>query len=260
VKPVEPVNGLAIGLGLFLIVVTGLLAEARIASAPGLSVFACGGDVGLRASSIKQAVFAGAPAIVSFGIAGGLSPHLAPGDWVVATSVVSGDRCIETDIGWASRLAERLPGGELGKILSVSDAVLRPEHKRRLHLETGAAAVDMESFQAAALAEELGLPFAAVRVVADAAGREIPPAARAGLQADGTVAAGAVIRSLLRKPSQLPMLIGVTSDVFVAFRALLRGRHELGPHFASLWCPTVLENGLVGSMDPSRPQAVPIPA
>jgi adenosylhomocysteine nucleosidase len=240
-----------------LIVVTGLRAEARIASAPGLSVFACGGDVRPSAHSIKQAVFAGAPAIVSFGVAGGLTSNLSPGDWVVATSVISGDRTIQTDPAWSRRLADRLPTGELGRIVSVAEAVLLPAHKRQLQLRTGASAVDMESFQAAELAEELGLPFAAVRVIADPVSREIPTAARVGMQSDGTVAAGAVMRSLLRQPSQLPSLIRFSSDVYVAFRALLRGRHELGPHFASLWQPIIAEADSADVAGPALAGAFP---
>lgn len=222
-----------------MIVITGLRAEARIASAPGVSVFACGGNVERRAQAIKRAVSAGAPAIVSFGIAGGLSSRLAPGDWVVATGVMSGDRLIETDSAWSSRLLERLAGAELGPIVSVADPVLHPAHKRRLHASTGASAVDMESFQAAVLADELGVPFVAVRVIADPADRRLPPAAKLGLQPDGSVALGAVMRSLFWTPSQIPSLVSVGSDALVAFRALLRGRDKLGPQFASLLCPTV---------------------
>ena len=243
-----------------MIVVTGLQAEARIAAAPGLKVFACGGDVGLRASAIRKAVFSGAPAIISFGIAGGLSSRLRPGDWVVATRVISGGRHIETDAEWSNRLAERIPAAELGPILSVADAVLQPDHKRRLHVNTGAAAVDMESFQAAALAEELGVPFAAVRVVADPMHREIPPAARLGLRPDGTVAISAILGSLLRKPSQLPLLIRVSGDAMVAFRALLEGRERLGPYFASSHCPTVLASASVDAAEPDRQQSEPLPA
>ena len=197
--------------------------------------------MGLRAQAIRRAVFAGAPAILSFGIAGGLSSQLNAGDWVVATGVVSGDRRIETDIEWSSRLAHLLSGAELGDIVTVANPVLHPVDKRRLFQRTGASAVDMESFQAAVLADELGVPFVAVRVIADPAGRKLPPAAKLGLQPDGTVAIGAVLRSLLRQPSQIPSLMSVTSDALIAFRALLLGRDKLGPHFASLLLPTVLE-------------------
>src|ERR1700722_17676526 len=240
-RPAPPA-GLGVGhvfRGALLIVITGLRAEARIASAPGVSVFACNGNVGLRAQAIKRAVSAGAPAILSFGVAGGLSSHLTAGDWVVATGVISGSQRIEPNNEWSSRLAERLPGAELGDIVTVENPVLHPTHKRRLRRETGASAVDMESFQAAVLADELGVPFVAVRVIADPAHRKLPPAAKVGLQPDGTVAVGAVVRSLLGKPSQVPSLMCVGSDAFIAFRALLRGRDKLGPRFASVLCPTV---------------------
>jgi len=243
-----------------LIVVTGLKAEARIAAASGVRVFACGGNVGLQAHAIKKAVFSGAAAIVSFGIAGALNAHLTAGNWVVATDVMSGDRSIETDIEWSSRLAQRLPGAELGAIATVASPVLHPRNKRRLHLDTGAIAVDMESFQAAALAKELGVPFAAVRVIADPMHREIPPAARLGLRPDGTVAIAAVLHSLLTQPSQLPSLIRVSSDALIAFRALFRGRRELGPRFASVLQPTDLANNPVDFAEPNRQPAEPLPA
>jgi len=226
-----------------LIVITGMRAEARIASAPGVSVFACGGNVGLRAPAIRHAVCAGAPAIVSFGIAGGLLPHLRPGDWIVATGVAAGAQRIDADSAWAGRLAERLPGAEVGDIVSVPAPVRRPHQKRRLQTSTGASAVDMESFQAAALARELGVPFAAVRVVADPVERELPPAVHSGLQSDGSVALPAVFDSLTHEPGQLMSLARVTLDAYVAFRALLAGREKLGPRFASLVCPTVVTGG-----------------
>jgi adenosylhomocysteine nucleosidase len=242
-----------------LIVVTGLKAEARIAETSGVTVFACGGKVGLQAQAIRHAVRSGAAGIVSFGIAGGLEPHLTAGDWVIATGVVSGGRAIKTDIEWSHRLAERIPGAELGDIATVVEPVSGPTHKRRLRLGTGAMAVDMESFHAAALAQELGVPFAAARVIADPMHREIPSAARSGLRSDGTVAFARVLRSLLSKPTQLPSMLRVTRDAAIAFQALLRGRAELGPHFASISCPTVVANAPANSEPDWRP-ARPVPA
>jgi hopanoid-associated phosphorylase len=223
-----------------LIVITGMRAEAQIASAPGVSVFACGGNVGLRAPAIRHAVSAGAPAIVSFGIAGGLLAHMRPGDWIVATGVCAGGRRIEADLAWRARLAERLPGAEAGDIVSVPSPVRRTHQKLHLQASTGACGVDMESFHAAALAHELGVPFAAVRVVADPLERELPPAVHSGLQPDGSVALAEVVNSLAREPGQVASLARVALDAFVAFRALLNGREKLGPRFASLVCPTVV--------------------
>jgi hopanoid-associated phosphorylase len=240
-----------------LIVITGMRAEARIASAPGVRVFACGGNVGLRAAAIRHAVSSGAPAIISFGIAGGLSPHLAPGHWIVATGVSAGGRRIEADAAWAARLADRLPKAELGDIVSVPAPVRRPHQKRHLQASTGACGVDMESFQAAALAQELGVPFAAVRVVADPVERELPSAVHSGLQADGSVAMSAVLDSLAREPGQILSLARVTADAFVAFRALLAGREKLGPRFASLACPTVVAGRELAGTSAAAPAGAP---
>ncbi len=232
-------------------------AEARIASAPGVRVFACGGNVGLRAAAIRHAVSSGAPAIVSFGIAGGLLAHMAPGHWIVATGVSAGGQRIEADAEWAARLAERLPKAQLGDIVSVPEPVRRTHQKRHLQASTGACGVDMESFQAAALAREMGVPFAAVRVVADPVERELPPAVHSGLQADGSVAMTAVLDSLAREPGQMLSLARVTVDAFVAFRALLAGREKLGPRFASLACPTVVARGVRAEAGKAPPSGAP---
>ena len=148
----------------------------------------------------------------------------------------------------------------MGDIATVAVPVLDPMKKHRLHRDTGAIAVDMESFQAAALAEELGVPFAAVRVVADPAHREIPSAARLALQSDGAVAIAPILRSLLRKPSQFPALFRVASDAIIAFSALRAGRQELGPHFASALHPTALANAPVNSAERDRQRVQPLPA
>jgi hopanoid-associated phosphorylase len=235
-------------------------AEARIASAPGVSVFACGGNVGLRAAAIRHAVFTGAPAIVSFGIAGGLLATMRPGDWIVATGVCAGNERIDADPEWTQRLFERLPGAEIGDIVSVPEPVRRSHQKRHLQLATGACAVDMESYQAAALARELNVPFAAVRVVADPVERELPPAVHSGLQTDGSVALAAVFDSLAREPGQLMSLGRVALDAYVAFRALLRGREQLGPRFASLVCPTVVTGRATGGEAAPAPAIAPQPA
>ncbi len=174
---------------------------------------------------------------------------MRPGDWIVATGVSAGGRRIEADKAWRERLAERLPGAAVGDIVSVPSPVRRTHQKRHLQASTGACGVDMESFQAAALARELGVPFAAVRVVADPLARELPPAVHSGLQPDGSVALAEVLQSLAREPGQMLSLARVTLDAYVAFRALLSGREKLGPRFASLVCPTVV----AGSLRPAAP-------
>jgi adenosylhomocysteine nucleosidase len=86
----------------------------------------------------------------------------------------------------------------------------------------------MESHIVARVARRHRLPFAAARVVSDAAHRSLPPAVRVGMKSDGGMDLSAVLRSLLAEPSQLPALIRTGFEAERGFRALLRGRRRLG--------------------------------
>jgi len=87
----------------------------------------------------------------------------------------------------------------------------------------------MESHLVARIAAELVLPFAILRVIADPAERELPPAALAGMRADGRLNVGAVLASLARNPGQLPALIRLAAEAGRAGAALLRCSDRLGP-------------------------------
>jgi hopanoid-associated phosphorylase len=209
---------------------TGLLREARILErghrGAALQVVAGGGDRG-RLEAALDRVAPEAQGIISIGIAGALAPGLGPGDWVVADAV--GD--IRTDAGWAVRLTEAL-GARRGGIAGADAMIAEAAGKAALHRATGALAVDMESHVAARVAARHGLPFAAARIISDAAERNLPPAARVGMRPDGGMDLPAVLRSLAADPRQLPALIRTGIEAERAFRGLLRGHHRLGPRLA----------------------------
>jgi adenosylhomocysteine nucleosidase len=216
------------------IAVTGLAFEARMAKGPGVSVV-CGGGICRRtAAAIEEAVTGGASGIISFGTAGGLVPHLRPGDWVVADGVVAEGQRWPSDPAWLARLLKQMPGATRGAIASVDMPVASASAKEELQARTGAVAVDMESHVAARLALVHGLPFAAFRVIVDSAERSLPPAALAAMRPDGGVNIGAVLASLARQPGQLPQLIRLARDARAARTALFRGSRLLGPGFG---CP-----------------------
>jgi hopanoid-associated phosphorylase len=208
------------------VAVTCLALEARIARGPGVSVL-CNHSLEL-ATGLRAAIARGVSGIISFGIAGGLAPHLAPGDWVVASGVRSGDDLIATDLPWTQRLLDVLPGAVHAEVTGADAVVVTAIEKRDLHQETGAAAVDMESHIAARIAAEHRIPFVACRVVIDPAHRTLPPAATLGLRLDGTPDVPAVLRSLRQKPGQFPDLVRIASDAYLARRALRSGRRQLG--------------------------------
>src|SRR4051812_22354900 len=73
------------------LIVTGLVQEARIAAGPGMIVICSSSDPQqLRAllATLDSSTFRG---VISFGVAGGLDPSLRSGDVVVATEVLAGD-------------------------------------------------------------------------------------------------------------------------------------------------------------------------
>jgi len=212
------------------IAVTGLAFEARIAKGPGVhSVL--GTHPARLSASITEAIKAGCQGIVSFGICGGLAPHLKPGDCIVARSVVMNDRRLESHPEWTRRLLEAIPGSIHADIAGVTSPVTSPEDKRSMNVATGAVAVDMESFLSVDAAIEHDLPFAAVRVVADPSHRALPPAAIGTLLADGTPDLSAVMRSVLSQPSQLSSLIRLALDARAARATLMRLRSGIGSGF-----------------------------
>ncbi len=188
-------------------------------------------DAARLALMLQSALGRGARAVISFGIAGGLAPGLVPGSVLIARGVHHDDERTETASAWVVRLAAALPGARIADIVGVDAPVVGSGEKAALHARTGAAAVDMESHVAARLAAQHGVPFAALRVVADPAERTLPPAALVGMRQDGTTDLGAVLRSLGRAPRQLPGLIRTGLDAKAAFAALKASRRELAALF-----------------------------
>jgi len=113
---------------------------------------------------------------------------------------------------------------------------LDPLEKFRLYNETGAAAVDMESDIAAKIAGESRIPFAACRVIIDAAHRTLPPAATVGLRPNGTSDVLATFLSVWQNPSQLPDLLRTAFDARITQRALRLGRKQLGEGLGFPYC------------------------
>lgn len=216
-----------------IIALVGLAFEARIASGPGVAVICRNSERALSAS-IEQALARGCRGIISFGVAGGLAPHLRPGNWVVASAIVDRQETRHTDRAWSEKILALIPSAEHEPIVGVDYAVATTEAKRRMHAETGAATVDMESHLVARLASKYGLNFAAVRVVIDPAHRAVPGAALAGMRPDGGTSVGGVLRELIASPSQLTGLLRLARDGYKARRALLHVRRLLGPDFSHL--------------------------
>jgi adenosylhomocysteine nucleosidase len=222
--------------GAAVIAVTSLAVEGRIALGPGVSVLCH--HASRLVASLEAAIKPGTLGIISFGIAGGLAPHLTAGDWVIASGVRFGQERPPVDERWARRLLKALPGAVHAEILGADAPIATSGHKRQLHDQTGAAAVDMESHIAARIAAAHKIPFAACRTIIDDANADLPPAALVGLGPGGRPDLPAVSRSVLRQPRQLPTLARTARDYWIACHALRTARQMMG---AALGCPYFTE-------------------
>ncbi len=189
-------------------------------------------DPGRAAQAARRLLSDGCSALLSFGMAGGLDPALAPGTLVLATAVQAPDgENYPSDEAWRAALGARIPA--LAAILLGCDApVSDPAEKARLFAATGAAAVDMESHAIAAVAADAGIPFLALRAVADPAHRAVPPAALLGVGPDGGTRPGAVLAALVFAPREIPSVMALAGESRRALSAL-RGVALVGdPLFA----------------------------
>jgi hopanoid-associated phosphorylase len=206
------------------LIVTGLVQEARIAAGPGMAVICSSSDPQqLRAllTVLDPATIRG---VISFGVAGGLDPSLKSGDVVVATEVTSGDARWLAGLSLNEAQIANIALGRRrvvrGGLAGVEEVVVAQSSKAALRSETGAAAVDMESHIAAAYAAENDLPFAALRVIADPASRTLPALARSAIKPNGEIDLRKIIGGLARNPQSLRALVSTGLDFNRALKSL----------------------------------------
>jgi hopanoid-associated phosphorylase len=207
-----------------ILIVTGLIQEARIAEGPGMTVICSSSDPRQLRAMLRSFDPETVRGVISFGVAGGLDPTLKSGDVVLATEVMSGDD------RWLAGLAlddELIAGVTMGRRRVVRGSLAGAEEvvaglscKAALHSETGAVAVDMESHIAAAYAADTGLPFAALRVISDPASRALPALVRSAIKPNGEIDLRLLLRGVARNPRTLRALVSTGLDFNRALRSL----------------------------------------
>ena len=206
------------------LIVTGLVQEARIAAGPGMTVICSSSDPKQLRSLLATFDPSTIRGVISFGVAGGLCPTLRSGDVVVATEVMAGASRWQTGLALSEEL---IAGTGLGKrrvveggIVGVERVIAAQAGKAALRSETGAVAVDMESHIAADYAAAAGLPFAALRVISDPANRALPALATSAIKPDGNIDMRKVLRGVARNPLTLRALVSTGLDFNRALRSL----------------------------------------
>jgi adenosylhomocysteine nucleosidase len=207
-----------------ILIVTGLLQEARIAAGPGMTVICSSSDPRQLRALLTVFDPSTIRGVISFGVAGALDPSLKSGDVVVATEVMAGDARWLAGLALNEELITSLALGRRrvvrGGLAGVEEIVAAQARKAALWIQTGASAVDMESHIAAAYADEAGLPFAALRVISDPAHRALPALARSAIKPNGEIDVRKVLRGVVREPRTPRALVSTGIDFNRALKSL----------------------------------------
>lgn len=161
--------------------------------------------------------------LLSFGIAGGLTPKLRVGDVVFSNHVVTaldesyGKRPTPKKVAELSMVAAK---SMHMSVAGVDDIVFEPQDKARLHQLTRAAIADMESHGVARAAHEAGVPFFVLRAVSDAVDDHLPDFVANGVNEDGTPNLKPILLALLKNPLRLGALLTLKKNTDAALAAL----------------------------------------
>lgn len=141
------------------------------------------------AAASRSLVEQGVRLLVSWGIAAGLAPELKAGDVVFPRSVMADGQEWVTDAAWRERFERALApsGPAVTGRLWCSQAPIAFVAEKNALAKQGFVAADMESAAVAAVADSVGLPFVALKVVCDPVHREVPGAALGMIDASGHV-------------------------------------------------------------------------
>jgi adenosylhomocysteine nucleosidase len=223
----------------FIAIICGLKSEAAaVRAALGEDIRVRVGVSGANAARAEEIAHgfcdAGASAIISIGVSGGLDPALKPGDLVIGETVIADDGSeYASDRYLLSSIKDVMPiGAKTATLFGADEIIDSAQKKAALFANHDAVAVDMESHGAARAAAHEGAPFLAIRAIADPADRVLPPAALGAVAPDGSTLVFKTLGAALRDPKQFPELMKLGRDSAAATKTL---RRDLGPLFLRLF-------------------------
>jgi adenosylhomocysteine nucleosidase len=188
----------------------------------------CSGVGGENASaSAEMLVKEGAERLVSWGCAAALDASFRPGDLVLADTYVDADQ-VDFELNNKDWIGQVLAGLSkqsrmvirTGKLAESKRIVALGDEKAQIAYDTGAVALDMESIAIAKVARLRGLPFLAVRAVADPSNMDLPQAISYALDDQGEVVLSKLLMFLLFHPTEIPGLVKLGLNFYAAKRTL----------------------------------------
>ncbi len=190
------------------------------------NIFLCVSGVGYQSSlhATKKLIELNVDGLISWGIAGGICKSIHSGDLILAKAVTNQEKSYKTSNKWCRKI-ENYFHNSLCKILS-GDIVSTKKicatsiEKTKLFKETGALAIDMESFAMAEIAETNNLDFIIIRAIADDANLNLPEAVIENIDNFGRLKIVKFIISCLLRPTQINKIILLAKNYRKALKSL----------------------------------------
>jgi hopanoid-associated phosphorylase len=204
-------------------ILCGLESEAKIARRiSGARVACAAARPGKARALARELIESGATRLISFGVAGGLTPGQQIGALIIGAQVKSPNGAWHCDSAWNNTLAQKLPHAAHGGVWGSETLVPTAADKRVLFGQSGCLIVDMESQCAAEVAAEARIPFTVLRAVCDTSEMDVPPVVMAVIGEDGRIDAWGALRHVARHPREVPDLVHVMRGMGRALGALKR--------------------------------------
>ena len=137
----------------------------------------------------------------------------------------------EVDKHLLATLRDAVSDARVALLFGADEIIADTQRKAKLFADTSALAVDMESHAVARAAKAAGVPFLAIRAIADPSDRAMPPAALNAVAADGSTRVLKTLGAAMRDPKQFPALLKLGADSEAALKTL---RRDLGAIAVSL--------------------------
>lgn len=219
-------------------------------------VWLCISGVGATAArdASETLIAAGAGALVSWGVAAGLSAGATAGTIVLADRVLDGSsspserRELSSTASWSDHLAARLPSNlrVLRGPIAATNRVLCTGADKRAAGASGAVAADMETAAVARVADRAGVPWIAIRAVSDGPDVVLPSSVAGAIDSVGRVRLGRLVAGLVHHPTEVLQLPRVGRGFAAALQSLRAVSAAAGP---SLLAPTHAETHLAVNGD-----------
>ncbi len=187
--------------------------SSRFISNTVLVVYSGTGPINAR-SAAEHLITQGATKLISWGCAAALSESLKPGDLILANALISTEEskaiALNVCANWhqqTTKLLASVVKVTSGGLAESKGIVSSSEDKKKIHSNTNAVALDMESIAIAQVANQHALPFLAIRVIADPVEMSLPLAITHSLNQQGDVVLSKLLGYLALHPRELPGLI-----------------------------------------------------